>query len=112
MDNEKKNGIKKVKFLSPASMEEKDMDLLKLHDFIGARVFVTVAGNRLLSGTLVASDCELNLLLDNVEETTSETRRRLGLVSVPENTIESIKLHESALNSILKRKQTLLRDIV
>ena len=61
---------------------------------------------------MVATDSQLNLLLDNVEEITATTRRKLGLISIPQDTIESIKIEEGQLKSLIERKRAFNRDIV
>lgn len=88
------------------------MEALKIPDYIGSSIYVTVTKGRLLAGTMVATDSQLNLLLDNVEEITATTRRKLGLISIPQDTIESIKIEEGQLKSLIERKRAFNRDIV
>lgn len=61
----------------------------------------------------MAVDAQLNLLLDHVRERNGgQSERLMGLVSVPEQTVKSIKITEQSLNHICQLKQDLLRQIV
>lgn len=42
------------------------MDILKLSDFIGNTLIVSLTEDRILVGSLVAVDAQMNLLLDHV----------------------------------------------
>lgn len=90
------------------------MEHLKLPDFIGCILHISHGDGRILSGTLVALDCQLNLLLDHVQEHRGEDHgeRSLGLVSVPRNSITSIRISKRRLDSLCYRKQELLRQII
>lgn len=86
---------------------------LKLPDFVGCTLYVSLQSDRVLRGSLMALDAQLNLLLDHVQEHTGDgNRRMLGLVSVPRRTILSIKLPESELDQLIKYKQNLLKNVV
>lgn len=85
----------------------------RVSDFIGSTLFIDIDEDRSLQGTLVAVDCQLNLLLDHVHEyTKSIGSRRLGLVSVPQPTIKSIKISQAKMNAITDFKQQLHKHIV
>lgn len=90
------------------------MDCLKLPDFVGCTLHVSHGDGRMLTGTLVALDCQMNLLLDHVQEHRAEDhgQRSLGLVSVPRNTITSIKMGKGKLEKLCHMKQEILRHIV
>ncbi|SCV04985.1 LANO_0G15962g1_1 [Lachancea nothofagi CBS 11611] len=88
------------------------MQNLKFPDYIGSRIYVTVTHARMLVGTLVATDSELNLLLDDVEEITGDSCRKLGLISVPQATIQSIKVETAQLENLEKSKQLWSHEIV
>lgn len=85
----------------------------RVSDFIGSTLFVDINEDRSLQGTLVAVDCQLNLLLDHVHEyTKSVGSRRLGLVSVPRSSIKSISIAKAKMNAITDYKQQLQKHIV
>ncbi|SCU98152.1 LAFA_0G15940g1_1 [Lachancea sp. 'fantastica'] len=88
-----------------------DLDL-KMVDYIGSEVYVTVTKARMLVGILVATDSELNLLLDNVEEISANSTRKLGLISVPHPTIQSIQIKAAQLASMKKSKSAYFQEIV
>ncbi|SCU91595.1 LAMI_0E06524g1_1 [Lachancea mirantina] len=88
------------------------MEYLKLQDYIGAKLLVTVNKDRLIVGNLVAVDCSCNLLLDGVEETTRHCKRRLGLVSVPGSTIDSVELDKHEIDKMIARRHAILQDVV
>ncbi|SCU99117.1 LADA_0H17656g1_1 [Lachancea dasiensis] len=88
------------------------MSGLEFPDYIGSKIYVTVTRARMLVGTLVATDSELNLLLDNVEEITADSNRKLGLISVPQDTIKSIKIEAAQITALENSKQAFSRDIV
>ncbi|SCU91237.1 LAME_0E11760g1_1 [Lachancea meyersii CBS 8951] len=88
------------------------MQSLKMADYIGSEILVTVTKARMLVGTLVATDSELNLLLDNVEEISANRSRKLGLISVPQTTIESIQIKATQLETIKKSKFAWSEDII
>lgn len=90
------------------------MDKLRLPDFIGSTLYVSLGDKRVLVGTLVAMDCQLNLLLDHVQEIRLDdgNERLLGLVSVPRSTISSIKLTRTGLDRLCRLKQELTRQII
>lgn len=90
------------------------MDCLKLPDFIGCTLRISHGDGRMLTGTLVALDCQLNLLLDHVQEHRGQDQgeRSLGLVSVPRNTITSVKISRTKLDRLCHMKQEILRHII
>lgn len=89
------------------------MQDLKLPDFVGCTLYVSLQNERVLKGSLMALDAQLNLLLDHVQEHTANGNgRMLGLVSVPRRTIHSIKLPQGELDQLIKYKQNLLRNVV
>lgn len=89
------------------------MQELKLPDFVGCTLYVVLHKNRILKGSLMALDAQLNLLLDHVQEHTDDgNQRSLGLVSVPRKTIQSIKLPEGELNQLIQFKRNLLKNVV
>lgn len=90
------------------------MDSLKLPDFIGSSLYISLGDKRVLTGILVAMDCQLNLLLDHVQETRLDdgNERLLGLVSVPRSSISSINLERGRLEQLCQLKQELMRQIV
>ncbi|GAV54416.1 hypothetical protein ZYGR_0AL01480 [Zygosaccharomyces rouxii] len=91
-----------------ASMQE-----LKLPDFVGCTLYVNLQNDRVLKGSLMALDAQLNLLLDHVQERTGDgNQRALGLVSVPRNTIQSIKLPQAELHQLVQFKRNLLQHVV
>ncbi|KAH3900533.1 Mak31p SCDLUD_003520 [Saccharomycodes ludwigii] len=92
----------------------------KLDYFIGSALYIKVKkphessnvttdnitnlkNNRSIKGILVASDCDLNLLLDQVVEynESNSIERELGLVSVPRETIKSIHILKSDMNTLM-----------
>ncbi|CEP62238.1 Mak31p LALA0_S05e00958g [Lachancea lanzarotensis] len=85
---------------------------LKMADYIGSEVYVTVTRARMLVGTFVATDSELNLLLDNVEEISASSTRKLGLISVPHTTIESIQIKAAQLANLRNSKSIYSQEIV
>lgn len=89
------------------------MDSLQLHDFIGSTLYIFLGNGRILKGSLVAIDAQLNLLLDHVfERNGKENERSMGLVSVPEQTIKSIKMTKPSLDRVCHLKQDLMRQII
>lgn len=103
-------------------VEPSVMEALKLSDYMGSTIHVTLKNNssqpvdqRLLTGVLIATDCQLNILLDEVQEESTSTPdkgRKLGLVSVPNNTIERICITKPQLDKLCKWKEKSMRDIV
>ncbi|CUS20971.1 LAQU0S02e02586g1_1 [Lachancea quebecensis] len=81
------------------------MEELGFSDYIGSLLYVTVTRRRMLVGVLVATDSELNLLLDNVEEITAGGRRKLGLMSVPRVTIASIQMEELRVDALVRARR-------
>ncbi|QLL34487.1 hypothetical protein HG536_0G03490 [Torulaspora globosa] len=90
------------------------MDKLRLPDFIGSTLHISLGDKRVLTGTLMAMDCQLNLLLDHVRETRLDdgNQRLLGLVSVPRATISSIKLDRDTLEHLCRLRQEFMRQVV
>lgn len=89
------------------------MQGLRLSDFVGCTLYVNLHNDRVLKGSLMALDAQLNLLLDHVQEHTGDDNRRtLGLVSVPRKTILSIKLPKAELDQLVQFKQNLLKSVV
>lgn len=89
------------------------MQGLKLPDFVGSTLFIILQNDRVLKGSLMALDAQLNLLLDHVQEHTGDgNQRTLGLVSVPRKTIQSIKLPQVELHQLIKFKRNLLKNVV
>lgn len=84
------------------------LDILQPKDFIGLDLQITIKDQRVLNGVLLALDNKPNLLIANTSETSKQKRfnsktfetvtRSLGLVSVPFNTIESIKVKTTEIN--------------
>lgn len=81
------------------------MEELGFADYIGSQLYVTVTRERMLVGVLVATDSELNLLLDNVEEITAGGRRKLGLMSVPRATIASIQMEKPRVDALVRARR-------
>lgn len=88
------------------------MDMLKLPDFIGCTLYIYLGNDRILRGSLVALDSQLNLLLDHVQERTDNSERLLGLVSIPQKSITSIKMPKDKLTQLVQFKHTLMDQIV
>lgn len=84
------------------------MDSITLPDIIGATLYITVDKNRSLKGMLVAIDAQANLLLDHVEEYCQDNQniRKLGLVSVPFDTIDDIQVTKTYVNTVTECKIT------
>ncbi|KAL6940137.1 hypothetical protein ACO0QE_004027 [Hanseniaspora vineae] len=91
------------------------VEIQDLKSFIGSSLFIDLKptqaySERQLCGILVASDNNLNLLIENTLETTkqeefntkevTDLKRELGLVSVPFGEIKSIKIENSDLQKI------------
>lgn len=75
--------------------------------FIGANLHVKLSDSRILEGILTVIDPFGNLLLSNVYETSIDKLndkqlhvREIGLVSVPRESIESIKTDKKTYKSI------------
>lgn len=88
------------------------MDGLQLRDIVGSTLYVTIDSSRRLSGTLVAVDAQANLLLDDVTELCGDSRRALGLVSVPFDTIADVQVSSKLLDQRVQYRQRFLRDVV
>ncbi|CCK73479.1 Mak31p NDAI_0G04960 [Naumovozyma dairenensis CBS 421] len=96
------------------------MEHLKLGDFIGCTLYITLSKERFIQGTLVAVDSQANLLLDYVWERTitkditnaKYNDRLMGLVSVPSDTIMSIKITKTKVNKLVTLKNEMLSSIV
>ncbi|CAI4057252.1 hypothetical protein N7582_000812 [Saccharomyces uvarum] len=88
------------------------MDALKLSDFIGSTLIVSLAEGRILIGSLVAVDAQMNLLLDHVEERIGSGSRMMGLVSVPRRSVQSIKITKPMLRDLTANKFELMGSIV
>ncbi|CCH46345.1 Small nuclear ribonucleoprotein-associated protein [Wickerhamomyces ciferrii] len=83
-------------------------------DLIGTELKVTIKDQRILIGILLALDNKPNLLLNNVIEISnqynsiigseSENKRELGLVSIPFDSIENIKIKNIDLDKTLDWK--------
>ncbi|KAL3234292.1 N-alpha-acetyltransferase 38, NatC auxiliary subunit [Nakaseomyces bracarensis] len=85
----------------------------RVSDFIGSTLFIDIDEDRSLQGTLVAVDCQMNLLLDHVHEYTKTIgSRRLGLVSVPQPTIKSIRISQAKMRAITDFKRQFQQNIV
>lgn len=91
------------------------MDSLRLHDFIGSTLYITIGEDRFIKGTLVALDAQVNLLLNHVQEHNSlmleQSQRSMGLVSVPKSSITSVKIVDNELENIVEYKQEFLKSI-
>ncbi|AMD20626.1 HDL118Cp [Eremothecium sinecaudum] len=85
---------------------------LELADFVGATLRVQVSAERILEGVLVAIDHHCNQLLDKVKEQNKGTVRELGLVSVPWDSVMSIKISTDQIKEIGNRKVALSQAIV
>ncbi|EJS44514.1 mak31p [Saccharomyces arboricola H-6] len=88
------------------------MDILKLSDFIGNTLIVSLAEDRILIGVLVAVDAQMNLLLDHAEERIDSRSRKMGLVSVPRCAVQSIKITKPLLQHLTAKKAELMATIV
>lgn len=88
------------------------MDILKLSDFIGNTFIVSLAEDRILIGSLVAVDAQMNILLDHVEERMGSSSRMMGLVSVPRRSVQSIMINKPVLQALTKNKVELMANIV
>lgn len=95
-----------------------NLESLVPSDLIGSQLTITLntkPEHRELTGVLLALDNKPNLLLQNVIEVTKQTadakeqnRRDLGLVSVPANTIESVRVVTSELEKIAHHKSLVI----
>ncbi|QLQ82557.1 hypothetical protein HG537_0H03200 [Torulaspora globosa] len=90
------------------------MDKLALQDFIGSTLYIWLSDERVITGKLMAMDCELNLLLDHVQETRLKdgNERMVGLVSVPRGTISCIRLDRSRLDQLCLLRQEFMRQVL
>ncbi|RLV95235.1 hypothetical protein JA1_001232 [Spathaspora sp. JA1] len=81
--------------------------------FIGSNLHVRVVDSRILEGILTVIDPFGNLLLSNVYETSVDRLnnknlhvREIGLVSIPRETIVSIKIDKKTHQSIFGTEHT------
>lgn len=93
------------------------MDNLALEDIIGNTLYITVTYDPhvVLRGKVEAIDAQANLLLDLVQElsTVDSTKsRELGLVSVPRESIVSVRMEQAALQRRMDLKQDLLSKVI
>lgn len=82
------------------------IDELELSDFIGSTILVQVDVDRILEAVLMAIDSHANQLLDKVCEYHRGAVRELGLVSVPFDTIMSVKIAASRVEWLLSEKRS------
>lgn len=77
---------------------ERPLDLLNISK--GKEVLVTLKGDKQFSGTLLAFDIHINLVLDNVKEMENgEVKKSLGLTFLRGDTIIFISPASTALKS-------------
>lgn len=88
------------------------MNMLKLSDFIGNTLVVSLAEDRILIGSLVAVDAQMNLLLDHAEERIGPRSRMMGLVSVPRHSVQSIKVTKPVMQELTAKRVELMANIV
>lgn len=97
------------------------VSISSLRDIIGSTLYVNVTydDNILLTGKLEAIDAQGNLLLDNVKEITMEDnsktvlhQRMLGLVSVPRDSIVSIKINKTMFQKRQASRLNILNDVI
>ncbi|AJQ34264.1 ADM_collapsed_G0005900.mRNA.1.CDS.1 [Saccharomyces cerevisiae] len=88
------------------------MNILKLSDFIGNTLIVSLTEDRILVGSLVAVDAQMNLLLDHVEERMGSSSRMMGLVSVPRRSVKTIMIDKPVLQELTANKVELMANIV
>lgn len=95
------------------------MEGLSLQDIVGNTLYVTVAydENIVLVGKLEAIDAQGNLLLNFVKEQSNKKnkythQRTLGIVSVPRDTIVSVRMEQSVLTRRQALKQDLLSKVI
>lgn len=84
------------------------MESLEAVDFIGSELKITLNDGRILQGVLLALDSKPNLLINNCSETSIQRGhtncRDLGLVSVPNDTIQSVEMKGEELDKAVKWK--------
>jgi small nuclear ribonucleoprotein (snRNP)-like protein len=87
------------------------LDILQPKDLIGLTLRVEITDSRVLTGVLLALDNRPNLLLTNVSESSQQrllskpndlqtVTRSLGLVSVPYETIKTVKVATSEVEKL------------
>lgn len=91
------------------------MEELSLQDIVGNTLYITVAYDESIElvGKLEAIDAQGNLLLNSVKEQCNKNnksthQRTLGIVSVPRDTIVSVRMEQS----VITRKQALKQDLL
>ncbi|CCE66059.1 hypothetical protein TPHA_0O00900 [Tetrapisispora phaffii CBS 4417] len=99
------------------------MDKLQLHDFIGKTLYININDTRVIRGSLVALDAQLNLLINHAQELcigdrinekgeSVDNARLMGLVSVPQASILSIKIAKNDMDNIISFKKDLLKSVI
>lgn len=102
----------KIVFNKLSKGHQSVMDILKLSDFIGNTLIVSLTEDRILVGSLVAVDAQMNLLLDHVEERMGSSSRMVGLVSVPRRSVKTIMIDKPVLQELTANKVELMANIV
>ncbi|CAM9011680.1 unnamed protein product [Wickerhamomyces anomalus] len=88
------------------------LDILAPGDLIGTELKIKIKDQRELVGILLALDNKPNLLINNVIEYSFQqgnlNKRELGLVSVPFDSIATVKINNSDLDKTIKWKSNLI----
>ena len=88
------------------------LDILAPGDLIGTELKIKIKDQRELVGILLALDNKPNLLINNVIEYSFQqgnlNKRELGLVSVPFDSIATVKNNNSDLDKTIKWKSNLI----
>ncbi|ODQ60280.1 hypothetical protein WICANDRAFT_92568 [Wickerhamomyces anomalus NRRL Y-366-8] len=88
------------------------LDILAPGDLIGTELKIKIKDQRELVGILLALDNKPNLLINNVIEYSFQqgnlNKRELGLVSVPFDSITTVKINNSDLDKTIKWKSNLI----
>lgn len=88
------------------------IDLLAPSDLIGTELKIKIKDQRELVGILLALDNKPNLLINNVIEYSiqqgKQNKRELGLVSVPFDSIKTVKINNSDLEKTIDWKSKLI----
>lgn len=88
------------------------LDILAPVDLIGTELKIKIKDQRELVGILLALDNKPNLLINNVIEYSFQqgnlNKRELGLVSVPFDSITTVKINNSDLDKTIKWKSNLI----
>jgi len=88
------------------------LDILQPSDLIGTELKIKIKDQRELIGILLALDNKPNFLINNVIEYSTQegklNKRELGLVSVPFDSIITVKINNSDLEKTIDWKSKLI----